>query len=99
MTNEVKVALTNAVYKVYEQTMSHYSSKSASTVVEFSVNDGLMVTKKMVTIARYNTEKENLYKMYIANDKAPFITVFGCWPIGFVTDIFIKALEHYYEWY
>lgn len=98
MTNNVKVQITNAVYEVYKNTTEPYDACSDSKFVEFSKPSELGAVHRAVTISRVKDKRGITYELYIG-EKYPFMTVFGCWPIGFVADIFIRALEHYYDWY
>ena len=100
MTNEVKVAITNAVYEVYSHTTDPYEARVLyDETVAFTMPTDLGNINKVVKIVRSREKTGIFYKLYINEDKIPFMTVFGCWPVGFVADIFIKTLEHYYDWY
>lgn len=100
MTNEVKVAITNAIYEVYARTTEPYQSSVCSRPVSFTVPDKLGDHNVSIKIARnVRTSRGPVYELYIGSDNAPFMAVFGCWPIGFVADIFVKTLEHYHDWY
>ena len=99
MTNNVKVQITNAVYEVYKNTTEPYYSSASGKIVEFVKPTELGTVTKGVRISRVKDKRGVVYELHIDDDKIPFMTVFGCWPIGFVADIFIRALEHYYDWY
>lgn len=57
------------------------------------------VNEREITISRSIKQDDLTYKLYTKHDKNPLITVFGCWPKEFVSDIFIRALEHFYDDY
>ena len=97
MTNEVKIAITNAVYEVYKSTTNPYQNIVCDRTVSFTVPTNLGDFNKSIRISRGMEKEEIFYKLYVHDDKNPFMLVFGCWPIGFVADIFIKTLEHYYD--
>lgn len=99
MTNEIKVAITNAVYLVYAHTTEPYHACVSGESVEFSVPTDLGYVKKFTRIVRIRKDDQLTYELYINDRTNPFLTVYGGWPIGFVADIFIRALEHYYNWY
>ena len=99
MTNEVKVAITNAVFDVYDNTNGDDVRRECSKEVGFVYPSTLGECFKQVFISRVRDSDGWYYKLYINSISQPFMTVFGFWPIGFVSDIFIKTLEHYYDWY
>ena len=99
MTDKVKVEITNAVYSTYDHTNGFHDRCEYREKVEFVCPSTLGECHKCVVIARVKGSDGDYYKLYINSIDKPFMTVFGFWPIGFVSDIFIKTLEHYYDWY
>lgn len=99
MTNEVKVAITNAVYEVYKNTTEPYHADYNEKTIEYSVPSSIGGLNRVARIARVKDARGIYYILFVGDDKNPFMTVFGCWPIGFVADVFIRALEHYHDWY
>ena len=98
MTDNVKVQITNAVYNVYKGTTEPYNSCGYSEVVAFTKPSNLGTVSTTVKISRVRDRHDITYRLY-TDEGEPFMTLFGCWPLGFVADIFIRALEHYYDWY
>lgn len=99
MTSEVKALITNAIYEVYRGTTETYNKQTCSKVIAYSVPGRLGASPETLKIVR-NSGENLTYELYLFEDmKTPFLSVFGCWPIGFVADIFIRTLEHYHDWY
>lgn len=102
MTNEARVDITNAVYDAYVNTTGQSDDWGWTSIVRLSVPSDFGNREKVIAITRHKDKEKNelVYQLHTkVDDKIPFMTVFGCWPIGFVADIFIKTLEHYFEWY
>lgn len=52
-----------------------------------------------IVISRSIALDDITYKLYTKYDTNPLMTVFGCWPRHYVSDVFIRALEHFYNDY
>ena len=100
MTNEMKNRITNAVREVYRitgDTDAIAYEHSVSVTLE-GIPNRLGESNRTILITRIR-RGELLYKLYTKHDDKPLMTIFGCWPVEFVSDIFIRAMEHFYDWY
>ena len=99
MNNVNKRKIEEAVRTVYERTDNTCYIMAEERIDYVKPEFCGYVGKDVLAISR-SVERDDLtYKLYTKHDTNPLITVFGCWPIDFVSDIFIKALEHFYDDY
>ena len=97
MTNEKRAQIIDAVNEVYEKTETLFVQYETNFVLTVP---GVFGDRKVIIKISRNTSKDDLtYKLYTQHSIDPLLTVFGCWPIEFVTDIFIRAMEHFFNDY
>ena len=99
MTKENKKRIIDAVNEVYWVTDKGFEkvySKDVTLVVPSSI---VGVYETTIKITRSVNKGDLTYKLYTKHDTNPLLTVFGCWPQEFVTDIFIRSMEHFYDDY
>ena len=99
MTDYNKHNIKEAVRTVYEQTDKSYLH-TAEVRFNYLRPNYFGVTKEgEITISRSIKKDDLTYKLYTKYDDKPLMTIYGCWPVDFVSDVFIRALEHFYDDY
>jgi hypothetical protein len=98
MENYNKQKIINAVNAVYRDTddTGLYTSEVRFRYVK---PEYYTVVHDEIVISRSIRRDDLTYKLYTKHDDKPLMTVFGCWPQEFVSDVFIRALEHFYDDY
>lgn len=94
-----KRAIEEAVKSVYSRTDCLGCVMAEVKCEHYKIGYLGYVEKDVFTISRSIKEGDLTYKLYTTHDTKPLMTVFGCWPPKFVTDVFIRALEHFYNDY
>lgn len=99
MTITNKQRIEKAVNTVHRDTEELCSIKvSTVTIIYDRVIYGYNF-EEPIKISRSIERDDLTYKLYTKHDNKPLMTVYGCWPNEFVTDVFIRALEHFYNDY
>lgn len=100
MLNETKDKIRHAVETVYKATNDGlHPNEECIENIEIYVPYYMSYYKKHITIVRTRKSNDLTYKLYTHVDDKPLITTFGCWPTEFVSDVFIRALEHFFDDY
>ena len=99
MFNNNKDSINMAVKEVYRLT-NDCGLKKAFAMFEYIEPPHLGYIKTSeIRICRSIKHDDLTYKLYTKHDDKPLMTVYGCWPERFVIDVFIRALEHFYDDY
>lgn len=99
MFNNNKYKINQAVKEVYRLT-DRDGFEEATVTFDYVKPPYLgYIMKSEIRICRSVKRDDLAYKLFINHDDEPLMTVFGCWPERFVIDVFIRALEHFYDDY
>jgi hypothetical protein len=100
MTDKEKINVGNAIYKTYTHTEG--LSKVGCYAVDVLINTPSCsggTRTVAIEIARefVNNDTDVIYKLTIPNWNTPLVITYGCWPIAYVTDIFVRAIDHFFD--
>lgn len=99
MTLDNKCRIEEAVNKVRKNTENRFDSVCTVEITYVKQRFIGYVFEDIIKISRSATDDDLTYKLYTKHDNRPLITLYGCWPTEFVTDMFIRTLEHFYNDY